>query len=163
MTLYDHDKVEAHNLSSQAYTVDDIGEYKGKALARHIIAVNPDISLDVHTVRYRVGRAHDPIVVLAVDSIEARREIGEALGACYVVDGRMGGGQVEVWSGERDTWRATLEGLVNSDDPCAARYISYTSYIIAGLIANNIKRHILGERVHGRILLHTDTLEMLRQ
>ena len=80
---------------------------------------------------------------------------------CMVVDGRMGGGQIEVHAQRASEWGATLVDEADSD-PCGARYISYTSYIIAGLIANNVKRFLQGETYPYRILMHCDTLEILR-
>lgn len=159
-TLYDFDTVEAHNLASQAYSVRDVGKLKITAIAKDMRALNPDVVITKRKKAFRAGCEHGDIVVCAVDSLAERRIIKEALrGDPFVVDGRMGGGQVEVWAQKASAW-----GIPEAagDDPCAARYISYTSYIIAGMIANTVKRYLQGESVWGMVLLHTNTMEILQ-
>lgn len=167
-TLVDFDTVEEHNLSSQAYTVQDAHDelYKVDALKMQMLTVNPDITIVTTTQPYQkagVTVDADTIIVSAVDSMHTRKAICEMIKdtGCMVVDGRMGGGQIEVHAQRASEWGATLVDEADSD-PCGARYISYTSYIIAGLIANTIKRHLQGQRFPYRILMHCDTLELIK-
>ena len=157
-TLYDFDTVEEHNLASQAYSAADVGQLKVEAIKNHMLALNPEARVTWHNEPYK-GQVADDVVISAVDSLDARRTIAEGLrdSGAFVVDGRMGGGQIEVHSQPASEWAATIPDEASSD-PCGARYISYTSYIIAGLIANNVKRHLSGESVAKRILMHADTL-----
>lgn len=162
ITLYDDDTVEAHNLSSQAYRVRDIGRKKVDALAELLREVNPDIDVQTVDARYTGTEQTDDIVVIAVDSIEAREYIEKNLRDknVYVIDGRMGGGQIEIHAQIARSWKRTLPREADTD-PCSARYISYTSYIIAGAIANTVKRYIMGERDIKRLLLHTNTYDSI--
>lgn len=164
-TLYDFDTIEAHNLSSQAYKVDDVGTVKTDALAGMMRALHHEIEIETVLAPFtgkEIEQAADFILISAVDSMEARREIAKNLPqGLMVIDGRMGGGQIEVWSQLSQEWGATLT-RDGDDDPCGARYISYTSYIIAGLIANQVKRHLEKQKVAPRILMHVDTLELLK-
>ena len=156
--LYDFDTVEAHNLASQAYSVRDVGKLKVDAISTQMRALNPAIEIEKRAERYG-GIGGTSILISAVDNLEARREMAAHSGAgTFVIDGRMGGGQIEVHSQYAPDWAATIPAAAD-DDPCGARFISYTSYLIAGLIANNVKRHLRGERVAKRILLHADTLQ----
>lgn len=159
--IYDFDVVEAHNLSSQAYWPHNVGERKVHAIGYAMQNLNPEANIqtsnDPFTGKEKVGN----IFISAVDSMEARRLIAKNLPPeTFVIDGRMGGGQIEVWSQLAKDWPATL-ARDGDDDPCGAKYISYTSYIIAGLIANQVKRHILKEKLAKRILMHADTLELI--
>lgn len=166
ITLVDFDTVEGHNLSSQAFRYGDIGREKVEALAEMILQITPQIQITLSNRSYQDSNIkidENTTLVSAVDSMRTRKAISEMVkdSGCLVVDGRMGGGQIEVHTQRADAWGATLVDEADSD-PCGARYISYTSYIIAGLIANNVKRHLQGEAYPYRILMHCDTLELIR-
>ncbi len=159
--LYDFDKVEAHNLASQAYNAHHTGVDKVFALAEQMELLNPTVSYESYSDKFVGGVKMGQIFISAVDSMAARREICKNLPPdVFVVDGRMGGGQIEVHSQYAADWGATLE-KDGDDDPCGARFISYTSYVIAGLIANQVKRHLMKQRLAKTILLHMDTLELI--
>lgn len=160
-TLYDPDTIEVHNLSSQAYTVQDVGESKVKAISAHMVALNPDVRVNTFSMPFSGKEQAGQILISAVDSMEGRRTICSDLPEDVMVfDGRMGGGQIELHSQRQPEWGATLE-KDGDDDPCGARYISYTSYIMAGFIANNVKRYLMKQRYAKRILFHADTLELI--
>lgn len=159
--LHDFDKVEAHNLASQAYGIKDVGRFKVSRMKKAIKALNPDATVKIFRKPYIRG-LHSDLVVCAVDSLIARRAIAWALRSdTFVIDGRMGGGQVEVWAQSAKDWVDTIPESAD-DDPCSARYISYTSYMIAGMIANTVKRHLNGELVPSMVLLHANTMEVLK-
>ena len=44
ITLYDFDKVEAHNIANQMFRSTDIGKLKIEALADQLCEINPDCS-----------------------------------------------------------------------------------------------------------------------
>ena len=161
--LYDFDVVEAHNLSSQAYRLQDVGKPKVSALGNMmLLEINPSAIIFAHDRAFGENAKASDLVVVAVDSIAERKKIAAALApSTFIVDGRMGGGQVEIWTASSPLeWLQTLE-IEASDDPCAGRYISYTSYLIAGMIANTVKRHLMGENVPKMALLHTSTMQTL--
>ncbi|CCH48065.1 sulfur carrier protein ThiS adenylyltransferase ThiF [Pseudodesulfovibrio piezophilus] len=47
--LIDFDRVDESNLNRQAYGIDQIGQLKVMALSKNMLAVNPDLDLDVRT------------------------------------------------------------------------------------------------------------------
>ena len=163
-TMYDPDTIEAHNIATQAYTRRDIGRYKVEAIARQcedigaetasVIAV-PDRYTNAPTIAEDIGAISVPsIIVSCVDSIEARREIARALrdSTIPIHDGRIGAEQVEVYRyASAEEWLAGLPEQADTD-PCGARFTAYTANICAGLMANNIKRELLGQSVQARIL-----------
>lgn len=48
ITIVDHDKVELSNLNRQNYTQHDLGENKAEALARRLLAINPQAKIAYH-------------------------------------------------------------------------------------------------------------------
>ncbi len=159
--IFDFDSIEAHNLSSQSYRVSDTGRPKVHALREQMLEVNPEAEVSIYEEAFTGKEQKGRILISAVDSMEIRRSIAANLPKeTYVVDGRMGGGQMEVWSQSAEVWPSTLT-RDGDEDPCSARFISYTSYIIAGLITNQVKRYLSGQRMATRILMHVDTTEII--
>lgn len=78
MTLWDFDKVEAHNLANQMFRQKDVGRPKIEALADMLAEINPDITGDL---KFKPdgwdGQMLSGYVFLCVDSIEIRRAIVE--------------------------------------------------------------------------------------
>lgn len=165
LSLVDFDTVEDHNLSSQAYTIPQVGENKTSALVSLIGAIS-DAEVTIYTEPYKHHIPVGDFTVIAVDSMETRHDIARDLVQYYphthVIDGRMGGGQIEVHNGSVTDWMETLTASADTDE-CSARYISYTSYIIAGAIANTLKRLLKSETVPTSMWMHTDTMEILKK
>jgi molybdopterin/thiamine biosynthesis adenylyltransferase len=158
-TMYDPDTIEEHNLATQSYTRENIGQYKVDAVMRQCEAIGAELD-NVIAVRgeYHLAENGEPYsynaIVSCVDSIEARREIARLQGdsPIPVIDGRIGAEQVEVYRyPNAEEWRAGLPEQADTD-PCGARFTAYTANICAGLMANNIKRELLGQSVPARIL-----------
>lgn len=162
--LYDHDVIEAHNLSSQHYDLRHLGKLKVEALAEQLKALNKTIRLELHPEEYKGQALEASILVSAVDSLDIRRAILAGMLASeyvpFVVDGRAGGGQVEVHSQHATEWGATIPEEGDSD-PCGARFIAYASAIVGAFICNQVKRQVLGQPVKPRILFHCDTYQIL--
>jgi tRNA A37 threonylcarbamoyladenosine dehydratase len=164
LILVDHDTVEAHNLASQFYTSHDGGKLKTEALAESLRAIQPDIELTLLSSEYWGEPLEASILVSAVDSLAIRRRICAGMKRNkyqpFVIDGRAGGGQVEMYSCEAQNWRETLKGRA-SVEPCGARFIAYASGIIGAMIANQVKRVIVGETLKTRVLFHCDSYQVL--
>jgi sulfur carrier protein ThiS adenylyltransferase len=78
LILVDHDVVEASNLNRQHYFIADIGRRKVDALADHLRAINPGVSLSVHDAEITpdgVGPLFDAadVLVEALDRAESKR------------------------------------------------------------------------------------------
>lgn len=165
-TLYDFDKVEMHNIASQAFTKDDDELLKVKCVREHIMAIDHDVEVEEKEEAFRGHEEVKDILIIAVDSMVERKKIHAQLMESgqnpFVIDGRMGGGQIEVHAQDAKAWGETFSDNPDSD-PCSARYISYTSYIIAGAIANTMKRYLQGERMTKRLLMHVDTWDLITE
>lgn len=154
-TLYDDDDIEPHNLATQTYGANDIGRSKVNTVLDQLRTFGSDVEHRGFVAKYEMQEPAD-IVVSAVDSLKARADIAKQLMAAgYVgpiVDGRVGREQVEVYTfGDATAWLAQLpeEG---DEDPCGARFTAYTANVAAGLMANNIKRLLMGQKAPGRII-----------
>jgi sulfur carrier protein ThiS adenylyltransferase len=92
LRLFDFDKVELTNVTTQGYSRrDDVGDRKVDATRRALLAIDPDISVAVIPDRYRPDHGASAAVFCCVDSISTRKAIWRAArGQCeFWCDGRM--------------------------------------------------------------------------
>lgn len=79
ITLYDFDKVEAHNIANQMFTQEDIGKSKIEAVADYLEKINPEVTKDLKLApKGYTGQRLSGYVFLCVDNIDLRREIATA-------------------------------------------------------------------------------------
>jgi molybdopterin/thiamine biosynthesis adenylyltransferase len=76
MHLYDGDRVEGHNLSSQVYEYEDVGRWKATALYDRLKSKWDDLSQRSAHIHYVTNQKlrHD-VVILCVDSMRTRKQI----------------------------------------------------------------------------------------
>lgn len=164
LTLVDHDTVEPHNLPSQQYRVADVGRLKVDALKEQIEAVAPECRVDTIAEAYHGANLDAPVLVSAVDSIPARRAIADGMRRSgytpFVIDGRSGGGQVEVHAQPLSAWTDTMPEEAD-EDPCGSRFICYASLIVGAFIASTVRRHLTHLPVRPRVIFHVDTYQTL--
>lgn len=99
LALIDHDRVDASNLNRQAFVPEDIGSPKVAALARHLLHLEPNLTLTIHQLLVTPENAatllHDyPIVVEAVDNAQTKAMLYETFAPSkklYVTASGMGG------------------------------------------------------------------------
>lgn len=166
MDMYDHDTVEEHNLATQTYGAADIGKLKVEAVKEQLDAILPGNTHLAVPNEFDGAKHYDygmpdkeertpyDIIVSAVDSLDARKAIAQALidsgSTTPIVDGRVGREQVEVYYfATAQEWLDQLpeEG---DTDPCGARFTAYAAVEAAGLMANNIKRVLCAQDIHGK-------------
>lgn len=77
ISLYDFDRVSAHNIANQMFFEKDIGRPKIEAVKDIIVSINSDIAHDVelHPEGYTETTKLSGYVFLCVDNIDLRREI----------------------------------------------------------------------------------------
>ncbi len=79
ITLYDFDKVEAHNIANQMFTQEDIGKMKVDAVAEYLLKINPEMKDDLILVpKGYTNQRLSGYVFLCVDNIDLRREIAQS-------------------------------------------------------------------------------------
>lgn len=167
ITLYDPDIVESHNLASQYFSLDDIGKFKVEALANQLKNLSDIVKIFPHKEKFIGPELIDDILIIAVDTMEERRTIcknikeGEKIEPVFIVDARLGGPQLEIYTCRGlNEWESTFVDNP-SVDSCGARYICYISMIVGALIANQIKRILKKEHFKQSILFHLDTLQLI--
>jgi len=76
ITLWDFDKVEAHNIANQMFRECDVGKLKTEALADILKEINPELknTLELQSEGWK-GKMMSGYVFLCVDNIDLRREI----------------------------------------------------------------------------------------
>lgn len=78
MTLWDFDRVEAHNIVNQMFRQKDIGKPKVEALRDILLEINPDAEKDIKLKPDGwQGEMMSGYIFLAVDNIDLRRQIVE--------------------------------------------------------------------------------------
>ena len=76
MTLWDFDRVEAHNIVNQMFRQQDVGKLKVDALKDILMDINPEMKDTVETKPEGwQGKLMSGYVFLCVDNIELRKEI----------------------------------------------------------------------------------------
>lgn len=171
LTLYDPDVVEAHNLPNQMYRLRDVGRPKVEALAELLGEL---ASTEVRPIREAVtDQRLEGVVVSAVDTMAARDQIWrDAIryrgSVPLYVEARMGGEVSRVLAvrpADPDDVRFYETTLYTdqaaTEDPCTAQAIIYTTFGVAALVANQVKRHAQDEPIEPDQIFDFVTLSLL--
>jgi sulfur carrier protein ThiS adenylyltransferase len=155
ITLFDDDTVEPHNLPNQLYRMADISLPKVDALAK---ILREYVDADITPMNERVTvRTFKGVVISAVDSMAARKSIWEncvryKAGVKLYIDARMGGevGRILTISPTNPMQIEAYEGTLFSDEEgstelCTAQATIYSTFGVASLVANQVKRFARGE------------------
>ena len=152
--VQDFDKVDESNTGSQIYSLSQIGQPKVEALTQSILNLtNVNIIGD--------NKKWDPkqpitesIVILALDSLETRKQIWEELkknpDVLLVIDGRMAGDFMRLFfvplDGNYDEYEKTLVSheLVE-EEPCTGKAVAYNVFMTASIISNFVKLYTKGQ------------------
>lgn len=148
IAVFDHDEVDIVNMSSQFYGIDDVGKPKVEALADRIEEMSGEIITAIPE-RWK-GMKMKGVVVMAVDSMEVRKEIYEAhkmnLATSWLIDARMGAEVALLYtinpSDPKD--QADYEATLYSDkdavqERCTAKSTTYTAVVLSGLVVKTVR------------------------
>lgn len=157
LEVWDHDAVSVENMSCQFYRFKDIGKPKVEALGE-IIHDFTGVDVDENHCRWVPGNAlaTSGIVVLAVDSMETRREIFNMMAenfyfVTHVIDPRMGAEFAAMYVmqpqilKDQQSYQKTLHTDEESvQERCTAKSTIYTANLLSGLVVKAIKDIIVG-------------------
>lgn len=163
LTLWDRDTVEEHNVPNQMFPLNQIGTSKVEALAalcENFSGTRPTTVEDF----YQGQQALKGVVISGVDNMSARQEIFDSLrfkaDVKLYIEARMGAMAGRIYTvdpADRKQVRQYETTLYSdaeaAEEPCTARSIIFNVFVLAGLIANQVKRHALGEPLANEILL----------
>jgi hypothetical protein len=171
LTVYDPDFVEWHNLPNQFYRLEDVAQPKAVALGA---LVRTFTGIQICAVQEAVAEQRlSGLVISGVDSMAARQGIWRGsirfrAGVEMYIDARMGAEVCRIYSihpTDPDDVRRYELTLYDDeqavDVACTAHAIVYNVLTIAGLIANQVKKHVKGEPLERELILDLKTLTLL--
>ena len=150
LEVWDFDSVSVENMSCQFYRFKDIGKPKVEAL-KELILDFTGVEIEVHNERYAPNPAHNGVVLVAVDCMEARKQIWNSItssmfNVSYVIDPRMGAEDCALYvmnpfDGKDSTaYEKTLyTNAAAVQERCTAKATIYTSNLLSGMVAKAIK------------------------
>ena len=174
--VYDPDTVERHNIPNQLYRVGDVGEYKVNALQEIVRSYTGTTIYPV--VAHYESQPLAEIVISAVDSMETRKRIWgtvkESLITRLYIEARMGAEVGRVYAvrltpldpeASRQAGQEYEKQLYSDEEavelPCTARATIYNCFMIASLIANQVKRFAVGEPVWSELIMDLATMYLI--
>jgi molybdopterin-synthase adenylyltransferase len=160
MQLVDHDRVEYGNITTQGYSLADIGELKVEAARQTIAHVDPAIEIELRADRFRPQMTAGQAVFSCVDRITARGAIWRAVGQTsqFLTDGRMRGEVLRVLTAADEESRSHYPKSLFADSAvqhgsCTAQGTFYAANIAAGLMVHQFTRWLRGRTVDREITL----------
>jgi hypothetical protein len=150
--------------------MEDVGKPKVEALAE-IIEQFEGIRIDTRDERYR-GQRLSGIVIVCVDSMDARLSIWKFVKGNHdvklFIDSRMGSEVMRVFSLNPNDLleaRAYESNLYPSSEAyqerCTAKTIMYTVLSLASLLANQVKKFLVGEQLKRELTFDMKTVTLL--
>lgn len=189
-TLFDPDTVSEVNLGTQGWAPDQIGWTKVSVLYKDMLKVNPAVEgptaiftrkLMLGDLKYNAG-THTPaegrhVVVCAVDSLAARREIfGMAMAESTAekpvfdlwVDARMSAEEFEIYNvvPTKESAKIYLKSLDPAVGPplnagtCTLRSTFYCASIAAGMLVSQIIHSLRGDMLPAPFKFHIPSADV---
>lgn len=170
----DPDTIEEHNLSNQFYPLRDEGKRKVHALAK-VVHDYSGVRIDPDERRLDSCPITAGALILAVDSMDTRITLWKSAlnlsrSMDWVFDARMGAELMRVYTvnmqseKERDHYAKSLYPSSEAQQlPCTARSVIYNVAVVAGLLTNQIKRAMMGEKYKREIIFDLKTMTLLTQ
>lgn len=142
--VYDFDKVEEHNVASQFFKEKNLEQFKVNALQENVLE-QTGINIYPFNQKIEEVKLERGLIIITVDNMETRQRIAEKYkeSNLYIIDGRMGGLQLEIYTIPAKKYHKTIVPIEDVDhDLCTARAISFNCMVIGGLIANFVRQYI---------------------
>ena len=161
--VYDDDIVEEHNVASQFFKQDQLNMNKVSALAINVIEqtginIKPKQKIDEE-------RITEGLIIITIDSMSERIRLANIYKdiPLYIIDGRMGGLQLEIYCAPSATYVATLINPNEvSRESCTARSICFNCAVIGGLIANFVRLYAKRELINQELTFGFNDLSLLK-
>lgn len=163
ITVWDFDKVEAHNIANQIYLDSHIGKPKVESLLNYYELKTgrpPPFDLRFIHGKFQEGDPLAGIVIMCVDTMEGRRTIlAEAAGiAPWIVDTRMSSsyGDIIIFNGYDDNKIVAYEKTLFDDDK-EVEVSACGGSISVGMTASIMANLAVWQIIHA--LTNTDALD----
>ena len=149
LQLIDFDVVEPSNLASQGYLEDDLGRPKVEATGELCHRISHSLELRQENERFRRSMEIGTAIFCAVDKIEIRRAIWDAVKdkASFFTDGRMSAEILRVLTAcdaaSRKHYPTTLFAAGEAyAGPCTAKTTIFCANIEAGIMVSQFAKHL---------------------
>lgn len=173
LILIDHDTVEEHNLPNQFFRKSDTGKKKVRA-CKSMLQKFSDCDVKAIPEKFDNKQNLSGIVISGIDSMQARKEVWERiknnLSVPLYIDGRIGGEIIQVFTIQPSHIediemyeKALFPDKEAQELPCTARAIMYTGFVVAGLIASQLKKWIMNEQCFCKISFDLKTMSTVLQ
>jgi molybdopterin-synthase adenylyltransferase len=151
MTVIDDDVVSDENLATQLHAVNDIGRWKVDGLKDTVEKYSDDTNFFPENCRI-TGEIplKDQLVISAVDSIQARKDIWRAVkgNSQWYIDMRMAAEEYQIFTvrnvaGEYEWYENQLLRMDDSliaDVPCTAKSTFHCALAAAGYAIENVRK-----------------------
>lgn len=167
LVLIDDDKVEIENTPSQFFHQGNVGQDKVAATREHILNFT-DIRAEIIVDRCKPEHLQGGIVIAAVDSMAARKEIWDMVKAYIAttkfIDARMGAEKMRIFCLDPHDEHAQQEyekNLYDDDqaepEECTAKAIAYNTFVIGGVIGSFVKKILTNQATPREFLFNLDT------
>lgn len=155
ITIFDHDKVEEHNLPVQFLNPKYLGEYKVQALKEQMKEWY-DINITAKPQKFDSLSPVSAIVISAVDSMKVRGEIWESIklqpSVKLYIDTRAGGLTAALYSTEPNNldqiekYEKTLGAEDAVDLPCTEQMTTHIASSVGSLVCNIVNKFLGGDK-----------------
>ena len=157
ITIYDFDKIEAHNIPNQFYRTEDIGKEKLDAI-QEIVKDFSDLDINIEKGKINkntdIGIEINSIVVFCLDNIKTRKLVYDMIKdyPIALVDTRLGGESYQIYSfnlgdeEKKKEYEAQLKAPT-TEAVCGEKSIIYCILSIASECCNIIKKIDKGESI----------------
>lgn len=153
LQLIDFDTVEEVNLGAQGWPDDTIGMKKVAAAYRELKELNPEVSIELHPVRFDATvNQQEAVVFCCVDSMAARKQVWNyCKNHCkFFVDGRMSGEVLQMYcvtgdNGGFDKYDGTLFSDSEAfQEGCTRRTTYYCAMLAASIMVSRYSKWLRG-------------------
>jgi sulfur carrier protein ThiS adenylyltransferase len=165
--LIDHDTVDLSNVTTQGYSLDDVGQRKVHALAGALQQYDGQIATAETPDRFRPDCHLSDIIFCCVDSIGTRAAIWRKVGrgSVFWADGRMRGEVLRILVAADDASRAHYPTTLFPETEaqvgaCTARSTLYAASIAAGLMLHQFVRWLRTQQIDADLSLNLLASEM---
>jgi len=144
--VWDDDMIDEVNIANQFYRMEDVGDYKVEALQKMIMDFE-GIPIEAETSLYDGTESCDGIIIMAVDSMTARKRIWEKVkgnnDVSLLIDPRMGGRIARIYAvnpmspGEYDSTMYDDDESV--EERCTEKTIIYNVLGISSYICKMVE------------------------
>ena len=148
--VWDFDTVSIENMNCQFYRFKDIGKPKVNAL-QELVHDFTNEKISVVNDKWTMDQGQRDIIILAVDSMEVRKEIWTVIkenlfGVKYVIDSRMGSEAALMYvmnPFDQKDISAYEKTLYSNEDAvaerCTAKATIYTANLLSGMVVKAVK------------------------